>query len=134
MPIILLVRVPGARTERGFAPGGEPDRPGALTGMADPQPRRFRGLPRRRIAGREVPVAEGFGARLLGLALLPARRAGPGLLIPRCASVHTFGMRFALDLIFFTEGAEVVAVRRAVPPNRFTRCRGAASVLEVPLI
>ena len=78
-------------------------------------------------------MAEGFGARMLGLALLSANRAGPGLLIPRCSCVHTFGMRFALDLIFIADGGEVIGVRRAVPPRRLVRCRGAASVLEVPL-
>ena len=88
-------------------------------------PRRFRGLPRRRVGGREVPVAEGFGARLLGLALLPAERAGPGLLIPRCSSVHTFGMRFALDLGFLGGGRRGAGRARAVPPGRFVRCRGA---------
>jgi uncharacterized membrane protein (UPF0127 family) len=84
------------------------------------------------IAGAEVPVAEHLTARLLGLALLPAERAGPGLLIPRCSSVHTFGMRFALDLFFLDASGQVLAVRRAVPPARFARCRGADSVLELP--
>ena len=79
-----------------------------------------------------MPVAERFGARLLGLALLPAERAGRGLLIPSCSSVHTFGMRFALDLCFLGGGGEVLAVHRAVPPGRFVRCRGAESVLELP--
>ncbi|MGZ8665541.1 MAG: DUF192 domain-containing protein [Solirubrobacterales bacterium] len=77
-----------------------------------------------------MPVAERLGARLLGLALLPAERAGPGLLIPRCSAVHTFGMRFALDLIFFGEGGEMLERRLALPPNRFARCPGAEAVLE----
>jgi uncharacterized protein len=80
-----------------------------------------------------VPVAERLGARLLGLALLPPERAGRGLLIPRCSSVHTFGMRFALDLIFLAGSGEVLAARRAVPPSRLVRCRGADSVLELPV-
>jgi hypothetical protein len=96
-------------------------------------PRRFRRLARRRVAGREVPVAESLGIRLLGLALLAADRAGPGLLIPGCSSVHTFGMRFALDLIFLAGSGDVLAVRRSVPPGRFVRCRGAETVLELPV-
>src|SRR5947207_15891404 len=63
-------------------------------------PRRLRGLPRSVALGVEVPVATRLPARLLGLALLDRDRAGAGLLIPRCSSVHTFGMRFALDLFF----------------------------------
>ena len=45
-------------------------------------------------------VAESFAQRLLGLAGLPAIPARRGLLIPGCASVHTWGMRFAIDIAF----------------------------------
>jgi uncharacterized protein len=93
---------------------------------------RLRSLPCRAVAGRQVPVATGFRARLLGLAFLDRAEAGPGLLIPRCASVHTFGMRFALDIFFLGSGDEILDVRRAVPPRRFVAHRGAASVLEIP--
>jgi len=80
----------------------------------------------------KIPVAESFRLRLLGLAWRERAQAGPGLLIPRCASVHTFGMRFALDVYFLDRGGDVIAVRRAVPPRRVLCCRGAAAVLEVP--
>ncbi len=95
---------------------------------------RLRGLPRRRVLGREVPVATGFGARLLGLAWLDAERAGPGLLIPRCASVHSFGMRFELDLVFLDRDGAPLAIRRRLPPRRLAGCRGAAAVLELPAL
>ena len=69
---------------------------------------RFAALATREIAGVRVPVASGLESRLLGLAFLPRERAGPGLLIPRCRSVHTLGMRFPLDLVFYdASGAEV---------------------------
>lgn len=77
-------------------------------------------------------MAVGPRARLLGLAGLARERAGAGLLIPRCASVHTFGMRFALDLLFLDAEGNVVAVRRAVPPARLLGRRGARAVLELP--
>jgi hypothetical protein len=93
---------------------------------------RFDRLPRRVAGDLEVPVAVGFRARSLGLALLDRADAGPGLLIPGCAAVHTFGMRFALDVFFLGVDDEVLGVRRAVPPRRFVANRGAAAVLEVP--
>lgn len=93
---------------------------------------RLRRLPRRRVLGVEVPVARGFGARLLGLAHLPRDRAGAGLLIPRCSCVHTIGMRFALDLVFLDRDGRVLAVRRSVPPRRLAWQRGAHAVLELP--
>ncbi len=71
-------------------------------------------------------------SRLLGLALLPRERAGQGLLIPRCRSVHTLGMRFRLDLVFMDAAGRVVELRREVPPGRFVRCPGAMAVLELP--
>lgn len=99
---------------------------------ARPRPRRLRSLPRRVVAGHEVPVALGMRARLLGLALLDREVAGPGLLIPRCGAVHTFGMRFALDVYFLGRGGEILDLRRAVPPRRFVARRGAVAVLELP--
>ena len=96
-------------------------------------PRRFRFLPRVRLAGgRAVPVATSRLARLLGLALLDAGNAGNGLLIPHCCAVHTVGMRFALDLHFLDSRGQPVAVRRAVGPRRFAFEAHAQSVLEVP--
>ena len=82
--------------------------------------------------GCTVPVARGPVARLLGLALLPVGRAGPGLLIPGCRSVHTFGMRFDLDVHFLDAAGESRSVLRSVPPNRLVWDRGAVDVLEVP--
>ena len=94
-------------------------------------PIRFRGLPRAEVLGREVPVATSFVSRSLGLSLLARERAGQGLLIPRCGSVHTFGMRFALDLVFLDAEHRPLEVREAVGPRRFVCCPGAHSVLEL---
>ena len=71
-------------------------------------------------------------SRLLGLALLSREGAGTGLLIPRCRSVHTLGMRFRLDLLFLDADGRVIELRRVVPPGRFVRCPGAVAVLELP--
>ncbi|HEX5609590.1 MAG TPA: DUF192 domain-containing protein [Solirubrobacterales bacterium] len=92
----------------------------------------MRPLPRRRVCGRDVPIAAGLRARLLGLALLPRAAAGAGLVLPRCASVHTFGMRFRLDLVFLDARGRVLSVRCQVPPRRVAWHRGAAAVLEIP--
>lgn len=81
----------------------------------------------------DLPVATGFRSRLRGLAWRERELAGPGLLIPRCSSVHTFGMRFELDVYFLDHDGRVLLVRRRVPPRRFLWCRGAAAVLEVPV-
>ncbi len=93
---------------------------------------RLRRLGRTRVLDREVAVARGFRSRLLGLALLCAERAGDGLLIPRCSSVHTFGMRFALDLVFLDARGAPTSIHRGVPPNRLVSDRRSVAVVELP--
>src|SRR3954462_15275631 len=93
---------------------------------------RFTALPIRRLWGRRVRVAVSRRARLLGLAWLHGVPADFGLLLPRCRSVHTFGMRFALDLVWLDGGGAVVRVDRDVPPGRLRWCFAARSVVEVP--
>lgn len=76
-------------------------------------------------------VARSAWQRLVGLALSRTPRAS-ALLIPHCRSVHTFGMRFALDLFWLGPGGDVVRVDIGVPPGRLRRCAGARAVIEVP--
>jgi uncharacterized membrane protein (UPF0127 family) len=99
---------------------------------ATAHPRRFRRLPTAQVASHRVPVAVTLLSRLLGLALLRPERAGEGLLIPRCRSVHTFGMRFPLDVTFLDAGGRPLAVRHRVPRRRMVREAGADAVLETP--
>jgi uncharacterized membrane protein (UPF0127 family) len=98
------------------------------------EPRRFHGLPRATVLGFTVPVATTRRARLLGLALLDRSRAGDGLLIPRCGSVHTFGMRFRLDLLFLDREGRAIDLRREVGSRRVVRSSDAAAVLELPAL
>ena len=69
--------------------------------------------------------------RALGLMLLDRADAPEALLIPRCSSVHTFGMRFPLVVVFL-DGAGRELERRRVAPRRLAGRRGAAAVLELP--
>jgi uncharacterized protein len=77
-----------------------------------------------------VRVARSRWSRLLGLAF---RRKPPAdaLLISRCRSVHTFGMRFALDLVWLGRGGRVLRIDRDVPPWRIRSCGEAVEVLEL---
>jgi uncharacterized protein len=86
------------------------------------------------VLGHEVRVATTPASRLLGLALLRRDRAGGGLLIPGCRSVHTFGMRFALDVIFLDAGGRVLALRLGIGPARLATEREACAVLELPAV
>jgi uncharacterized membrane protein (UPF0127 family) len=96
-------------------------------------PPRFRALPVRQLLGIEFPIAVGIVIRLRGLAFLDRSRAGPGLLIPRCRSIHTFGMRFPLTVVFLDREGDHLAIHSEVPPGRMLSDRRARAVLEVAL-
>jgi uncharacterized membrane protein (UPF0127 family) len=93
---------------------------------------RLRHLPVATVLGREVPVATTFRSRLLGLSYLDREEAGQGLLISRCSSVHTFGMRFRLDLYFLDRGGQLLKVRRGITARRAVSHHAARAVLEIP--
>jgi uncharacterized protein len=93
---------------------------------------RLDALPARELrGGLRVMRAERSLDRLRGLARLDALPAAYALQLPRCRSVHTFTMRFALDLIWLGADGRAVRVDRDVAPNRLRLCRAARSVVEV---
>ena len=71
-------------------------------------------------------------SRLLGLTFMDKPEPGFQLLIPRCRSVHTFGMRFDLDVVFLGPDDSPVRVEPTVAPGRVLFCRSATAVLERP--
>ncbi len=78
---------------------------------------RLDGLPGRELTGGyRVAEANSRAARMKGLAKLDALPERLALHIPRCRSVHTFTMRFPLDLIWLDKQGRVVRVDPAVPP------------------
>lgn len=57
--------------------------------------------------------------RLRGLLGRDGLAPGSALVIERCGSVHTVGMRFALDLVFLDRAWRVTRIVRNVRPGRF---------------
>lgn len=79
-------------------------------------------------------VADTPRARLLGLAWLTDPGPDCALLLPRCRSIHTFGMRFPLDVWFLDADGRVLHHLAALPPRRLASCRPATAVLERPAV
>lgn len=103
----------------------------SIDGIEAPLARRLRRLPVRTVLGHEVVVADSYLSRLLGLALLSRERVPRGLLLPGCRSVHTLGMRFAIDVVFLDADGRVLRLEPALPPGRFVAERRAHAVLEL---
>ena len=95
--------------------------------------RRLERLPAVALAGGlRLRVADRASARCAGLAGLRAMPPRTALLIPRCRSVHTFGMRFGLDLIWLAGDGSIVDVSASVPTRRVISRGHARAVVEAP--
>ena len=112
----------------GIPEGGELHARHGLTGHMIPA--RLRDLEQHVEGEVTFLVATTFLSRLLGLSFLDDAPRDCVLVLPRCASVHTFGMRFPLDLTFLDAQGRELQAAVGVPPRRFVRHRGAATVLE----
>lgn len=67
---------------------------------------------------------------LLGRAAL-ASDGREGLLLKPCGSVHTFGMRYPIDVIFLDTEGHVLKMQESLLPSRASACRGARQTLEL---
>jgi uncharacterized membrane protein (UPF0127 family) len=87
-------------------------------------------LTRQAVLAHSVEVADRGATRrkgLLGRSCLPF---GEGLWIVPCESVHTFWMKFPIDLVYLDRHRKVKKVRSGVGPWRLSACLSAHSVLE----
>lgn len=69
------------------------------------------------VAGR-VRVARSFRERLRGLLGSAPLRPGEGLLLYPCRGVHTFFMRYSVDVLFLDGQGRVTALSPGLPPWR----------------
>ena len=79
-----------------------------------------------------LEVADSAYLRKKGLMGRDSLAMGSGLWIYPCESVHTFAMRFAIDLVYLDRNYVVKKVRSSVPPRRLSACFTARSVIELP--
>ncbi len=98
----------------------------------DPEPRlRMMNVTRQVQLASSVEVATSGAKRSKGLLGRKGLSRGEALWIVPCEAVHTFGMRFALDLIYLDRQHRIRKVRRNVPPWRISACLTAHSVVEL---
>ena len=79
-----------------------------------------------------VVWGSGSWQRARGLIGAASLSIGQGLVLAPCGAIHTWFMRFPLDLIFFSRGARVVRMAARVKPFRMVwGGRRAWGVLEM---
>ena len=81
--------------------------------------------------GCAVRHARSFLERGRGLLWRPRLEAGQALWILPCPSIHTVGMRYAIDVVFVSVDGRVLRIASNVTPMRFRLCKRAHSVLEL---
>jgi len=98
-----------------------------------PDPRlRVANLTRGTVLATSLEVADTGPKRNRGLLGREGLTPGGGLWISPCESVHTFFMKFPIDLVYLDRKHRVRKVRQAVPPWRLSACLTAHSILELP--
>lgn len=78
-------------------------------------------------------VATSFFARFVGLMGRANLAADQGLYFPRCNAIHTFFMRFPIDVVYLDADLRVIDVDASLAPWRMGKPRFKAKhVLELP--
>jgi uncharacterized membrane protein (UPF0127 family) len=77
--------------------------------------------------------ADSVVKRMVGLLNRKTLAPGEGLLLDRCYGIHTFGMRFPIDVLFMDKELRVIRAVPALPPFRTCIVKHAVYVLELPV-
>ena len=101
--------------------------------QAGPQgPLAVKNLTRGTMLATRLEAARTGAKRRKGLLGRDGLAAGEGLWIAPCESVHTFFMRFPIDLVYLDREKRIKKTRGAVGPWRLSACLSAHSILELP--
>jgi uncharacterized protein len=79
----------------------------------------------------QLVVASTFFQRARGLLGRSHLRMEEGMYFPNARSVHTFGMLFAIDVVYINEYGEIVEIHHSLRPFRISWCRRAHSLCEL---
>ncbi len=93
---------------------------------------RIRNTTRNTELASEADVADTSEKRRTGLLKHTSLPRGQALLISPCEGIHTFWMKFPIDVVYLSRKKKVLKVRHAIAPFRMSLCLTAHSVLELP--
>ena len=88
--------------------------------------------PRGRILAERADLATTSGTRRTGLLKHTKLDPGEGLWIAPSEGVHTFGMKFPIDVVFLTKNKKILKIRPNMVRGRISLSLRAHSVLELP--
>jgi hypothetical protein len=80
----------------------------------------------------QCTIADNPLTRMKGLLGRDGLESGEGLLLRPASAVHTYFMRFPIDVVFLDDALVVVGISGSVDPWRARSRKGAKAVLELP--
>jgi uncharacterized membrane protein (UPF0127 family) len=81
----------------------------------------------------DVKPAKTFFKRLKGLLFTDQLALGCGLHIQPCRSVHTFFMKYSIDVVHLDDEHKIVFLEEKLQPGKLGQaCRLTASIVELP--
>jgi len=78
----------------------------------------------------QAQEAKGFFPRLKGLMFKKSISNNEALIFYKTPSIHTFFMKFPIDVIFLNHQKKVIRIVKNVIPNRIVYCKGAWYTIE----
>lgn len=76
-------------------------------------------------------VAASFKDRFKGLIGKESIQSDEALFFDKCSSVHMFGMRFSIDVIYLNRQSEIIKIVSKLSPWSFSLFPKASSLIEV---
>lgn len=77
-------------------------------------------------------IADTSATRNRGLLKHTGLAQGEGLWIVPTQGVHTFGMKFTIDVVYLNRARKILKIRPSMVRSRMSLCLSAHSVLELP--
>ena len=79
----------------------------------------------------KVIIAQDFASRSIGLLNRTGLSKGEGLVIDPCSSIHTFLMKFPIDVLYLDKNSRIIKIVTDLKPWRLSQALFAQKVVEL---
>jgi len=85
------------------------------------------------VIAEKVRIADTFFSRLIGLLNRRSLEKGEALILTPSSSIHSFFMRFAIDVLFLDKNGRIIKILPSFKPFRLSRVYfNSRTVIELP--
>ena len=90
-------------------------------------------LTKNTLIAQEAQIASSLGQRMKGLLGRRGLSTNEALILKPCSSIHTFFMRFPIDVLFLNQNMRIIRLIQPMLPNRLGPVVwGAKTIIELP--